>query len=255
MNISKSVSDTPEYKALQSYLNTTDPKSQTSTLEALASKTNTLITSSPEDHDAIEASLTTTWDALLLLAATSPSKAQDNLVSLLLSLQKQNADYKLADNQHLWHDLPLLGRQVREHMNFDASKARNDSSLTQQWKNVNAFLAKLTQASLSKSDTIAAGDFSLYAIWMLRQGLEEEGTGDVEMEVAGVWIQEAAEAIWGLCRSNKTFEGKKARAGGKVEGKEWTGFCEERWGVWREEFGNAGRREIVQIMNRVAGAS
>lgn len=254
MNISKSVSDTPEYKALQSYLSTTDPESQTSTLEALTSKTNTLISSSPKDHDAIEASLTTTWDALLLTAATS-SKAQDNLVSLLLHLQKQNAEFKLADNQHLWHDLPLLGRQVREHMNFDASKAQHDSSLKNKWTNVNAFLAKLTQASLSGSETVAAGDFSLYAIWMLREGLEEEGAGDVEIEVAGVWIQEAAEAIWGLCRENKTFEGKRARAGAKVDGKEWRGFCEERWGVWREEFGRVGRREVVQIMDRVAGAS
>lgn len=245
MDISKSVPDSQEYKILSNYLSSHPTTSSSSAAETFSSRTQNLISSTPNNLDAIESSLGSAWNALILTAATqSPdtTKNHDLLVELLLALRKQDANLQFED-QDLWHDLPFFGRHVRESMNFDEGKAEEDEGLKARWVGMNALLARLTAASLSSTGASTAKegkddalDFSLYAIWALRTACEDaDRPSDVAVRAAAVWMLIAAGPLWKLCQQEKTFRGKSARAGTKFRGKEWSGFSKERWMIWQEE--------------------
>lgn len=99
-----------------------------------------------------------------------------------------------------------------------------------QWTNINAFVARLTAISPSKSVL----DFSLYAIWTLRLTLEE--TEDVEIKdlsSARVWFLYAKDVLEKLSKDLKTFDGNMAKPGYKFKEKDWRGFTLERLEIWR----------------------
>jgi hypothetical protein len=100
------------------------------------------------------------------------------------------------------------------------------------WTNINAFAARLTAAQVV--------DFSIYAIWAMRSALEtpienikgEELNGT--LQAASVWLQ-----LFGSQMHNSRQMWEKSRQQGNMAGggplyEGPSGFCQERWRLWRE---------------------
>ncbi|KAK0457428.1 uncharacterized protein EV420DRAFT_493228 [Desarmillaria tabescens] len=142
----------------------------------------------------------------------------------------------------LWEDLPIFGANMRECWNFfDAKEDAERASKRERWVNLNAFVARLTAARVS--------DFELYAIWQLRDALEEpteesENGGemidkslDAKIPAAVQWILYCGELIY---TSEREFEtgpsvGDPAKGGELWKGDK-RGFCQERWHFWKKRF-------------------
>jgi hypothetical protein len=115
-----------------------------------------------------------------------------------------------------------------------AVEDRSDQQTKDHWININAFTASLVAAAESKAQ--GRPDFSLYCIWTVRDGLEEEVDmlPEVSIAAAATWFVFAAPTIKKYCKEGKSFDGKMAKGGFEFKGRGWTGFSEERWGVWEE---------------------
>jgi hypothetical protein len=82
-------------------------------------------------------------------------------------------------------------------------------------------------------------DMSLYALWMLRDAFEEEearnGLSRTAVRIAALWIRYAGELLRKLAAAEQQMYPERLGASlGKYREREWTGFNEERWEVWRE---------------------
>jgi hypothetical protein len=65
--------------------------------------------------------------------------------------------------------------------------------------------------------------------------LEEEGeSSDVALTAAAAWLLYGAQALRDYSVQNKSFEGKVAKPGSAFSSEEWYGFCEARWGAWKQ---------------------
>lgn len=102
--------------------------------------------------------------------------------------------------------------------------------------NKTAFLARLTALSKEKDPF----DFSLYALWALREAFEEECPPGYNAEAAvrnaAVWIEYAGRTLGKLAGENREFKDRLAVPGKKYADKPWRGFTDERWNVWRAGF-------------------
>lgn len=109
-----------------------------------------------------------------------------------------------------------------------------------QCANKTAFLARLTSRS-TRGDPL---DFSLYALWALREAFEEECPAGHNLEPAirnaALWINFAGKELGTLAVQNRDFSGRMAIPGKKFADKEWKGFNGERWGIWKAGFEEAG---------------
>lgn len=56
-----------------------------------------------------------------------------------------------------------------------------------------------------------------------------------------MWFVYAAPAIWDLCKQEKSYEGKVARAGDRYAASEWTGYSIGRWHSWKDGFAELHR--------------
>jgi hypothetical protein len=96
------------------------------------------------------------------------------------------------------------------------------------WTAVNLFAAKLTAEHVL--------DLSLYAIWQMREALEGNipwyppGSDVIAVPVAAHWMRIAGQA---LIRREDDF-GRAAQGGELWKGK--SGFCTERWMLWKTRF-------------------
>lgn len=108
------------------------------------------------------------------------------------------------------------------------------------WINLNAFTATLLSTTYNSNPSLDPStpceNLSLYAIWTIRMSLEEEtpNKDQTSLQAAAAWFAYAAPALWALSCQGREFEGKIAKQGQGMQGKEWRGFGRERWGVWRE---------------------
>ncbi len=122
---------------------------------------------------------------------------------------------------------------------FDAEEDTERAPKRERWVNLNAFVARLTAARVY--------DFELYAIWQLRDALEEpveesgeevtDSSFDAKIPAAVQWIFYCGELIY---TSKREYEhgprvGDPARGGELWKGDK-RGFCEERWGFWKNRF-------------------
>ncbi|KAK0202201.1 hypothetical protein DFS33DRAFT_1265230 [Desarmillaria ectypa] len=146
----------------------------------------------------------------------------------------------------LWEDLPIFGANMREHWNCDPERTFKRG----RWVNLNAFVARLTAAHVS--------DFELYAIWQLRDALEEpieerQGAGgekvidesfDAKIPAAVQWILYCGELIYTNEREFETGPsiGDPAKGGELWKGGR-RGFCQERWRFWKKRFAELQRYE------------
>ncbi len=190
------------------------------------------------------------WGAIIEAAEKNP-EAQGQLVKLVVELSNRGSaqpTWRIWEQEKAWKDLPLIGATAREHFNgmtfsivqvllqltkygdigFDPS----DSEEVERWVLRNAFFARLTEAK---------GLFMLYAIWSLRDALEEESSTSAAMNsgnirAAAQWIKYAGQKIY---NSTEEFPsgpqvGAPGRGGPKWKGKH--GFDPERWALWKREF-------------------
>lgn len=230
MDFPSNTSDTSEYKALKSYLDDT------------ASLDDTLNTfTSNNDSSSAEDKLLRSWDALGLTASETPhdSSLQDKLVTFLTALRKNSQSVGEVEGEMVkWERLPLFGRQIREHWNYDERAAQKDEEIARMWANANAFAARVT-ASASAFDGSDPLDFSLYAIWALRTALEDkDDVPEATVRAAAMWILHAGQQLRSQSKDQRSFQGKSARAGNKYPAKEWNGFEMDRWRSWNNRFAN-----------------
>lgn len=110
------------------------------------------------------------------------------------------------------------------------------------WENWTTFLAQLTARSTGEgSDPF---DFSLYALWALRDALEKEEkegrpASKPAVRLASLWVRHAGERLRKLSADSRTLEGNMGSSAGKYSQRGWKGFNEERWKAWTEELKEA----------------
>ncbi|KAK7543983.1 uncharacterized protein J3D65DRAFT_663272 [Phyllosticta citribraziliensis] len=205
------------------------------------------IAASQDDTEAVEAALHKLWKLVLDTADQTPPTQQTYLVDVIQALKNTKDDGKCCTvwgEQQSWADLPLLGLAMREKWNQS-----NKSSAS--WVNINAFAARLTATNTC--------DFSLYAIWTLRETLEDPEVSKIAVETdstalhaAAVWLEYAAESLRSLSKEEKAFDGKMAKPGQSLKDKEWRGYCQERWQEWARRLSKvaAEKPDLAPVLDK-----
>lgn len=238
---------------LASLTNSIDPKE---TASALTKPINAFVESngprtdeSPDETDI--------WDTMLLIARQQPPSSPfiTSLVTLLAAVKEMpSPDHWphpwYLGQQQSWRDLLGFGPEVRENWNRDifegAVEGDGWSCTPEGWASMNAFVAQITVAGVV--------DFKLYAIWALRNALEDipaqvSNGGhitnlDREVPAAAVWILEAGKMMFTEWLGLKDFGHGNAAKGGML----WVGegYEPERWVFWRERFRWVGEQRDVK---------
>ncbi|EPS37024.1 hypothetical protein H072_9404 [Dactylellina haptotyla CBS 200.50] len=254
-------------------------------------------TSTPSE---ISTYLQTLWTGFLLHVVDSTNLREDKhipLSALLLAIQDTSAPkgikYPDDSQQFIWSTLPDLSIYIRDWYNFSPSSAENTAPVkgirwtTEEWIGFNGFLAVLSRETYKKyppplsahtttnteSQEIKskrqAGDYFLYAIWALRElEVASEKIAQVhpaDIAAAAMWLFEANEVIYQLCKDGKTYDGNVARGGEGYKDKGWKGFTVDRWSIWQNvlqsyativeengEFGEAAEVAVYLAMQAVA---
>ena len=185
-------------------------------------------------QSAIEAMLWTAWQPVILAAGASCGTTQDRLVDLLTGIRDQGVLTRDQGRQEcvvwgglkVFADLPLFGAQMREVWDIGADPPGSRDV----WVNMNAFAARLTAAGI---------DFSLYAIWTLRDCLEEQcPVGSSDLGAVVPWFRHCGEVLARLARERGALGqgdagparlGKLCTDSGMTRG----GFTLERLEFWR----------------------
>lgn len=142
----------------------------------------------------------------------------------------------------------LFGQKARGDFNHTPASPQKPEQATA-WTNLNTFLA-LLWTLYSENEVPPAFNYSLYAIWSLRDTLETAQpaeTLDALISGAACWVDIEASGVR-IFRSEKVWKpsaktGAPARAGpllqdrlGDDEGSKVEGYSKERWQFWRERF-------------------
>lgn len=193
---------------------------------------NAAFVESRDPEQAVETVLWAAWMSVVGAAEASGGAAQERLVALVTKISGEDVPAR-ADGRRdcrvwglqVYADLPVFGAQMREEWDV----TRDASAEPEAWANLNAFAARLT----------AAGeDFSLYALWTLREYLEEEyAANSADLAVVAQWFAICGPLL--ASRSTSLYAppgwGAAARVGqlcaqeGTTEG----GFSPQRWEFWR----------------------
>lgn len=212
----------------------TDVKSAADALTRFATK----IWQEGGDEKELESALWEAWSSIIEVAQQTSDDQQDGLVKAVQAVQEQG-ELKRDDgtvctvwDATVWTDLPVFGAQFREAWDRNLSPS--------QWRNVNAFAARLTASSYKPGPR----DFALYGIWTMRSALETPEAADKKydaitqqsLEAASMWMLYCAETLLRQSTSHggRAFDGRKARAGDGYRDKDWKGLNTERWILWKE---------------------
>lgn len=159
-------------------------------------------------------------------------------------------DHKIKDHEeynYLYSSLTDFSMACREVFNdapgLDASEVEIDA-----WANVNFFFAHITEKGIQ--------DLSLFAIWSMRDALENEQQDDFEgtaVQKHNVHVPAATAWIFGMGRALYTrvkdltptdqSQGNPAKGGDMWKGK--AEFSKERWAFWKERLAFIGKLEDV----------
>ncbi|KAK3899888.1 hypothetical protein C8A05DRAFT_17750, partial [Staphylotrichum tortipilum] len=135
----------------------------------------------------------------------------------------------------VWGGLPCWGWVVRDGWNFDPADPTATPEQRASWENTTGFLAQLTVRSARDGSSGLPG-FPLYALWAMRDATEEDAdkTSQTAARLAALWVRYAGEELWRLSVAGQTFPERTAIPGGRYSAdREWRGFSEDRWAVWK----------------------
>ncbi|KAG8670561.1 hypothetical protein FPOAC2_09923 [Fusarium poae] len=187
-----------------------------------------------EDASKIEDELYNLWQAVLTAAEQTPHDRQDKLVQVMQAIKELAPSGDKAKKIIVWGDearwdtLPLFGPTARDE--FDSAQENSEESCV----NINSFFARITAAGID--------DFTLYAIWTLRDAIEDPAANEIAqktpqrlLKAASVWFIYAGDSLTKATIEGKQFDGKMAKPGASLEdGVEWRGFCDDRWKTWEQ---------------------
>ncbi|GKU07129.1 hypothetical protein FLAG1_10503 [Fusarium langsethiae] len=198
-----------------------------------------------EDASKIEDELHALWSAILTAAEQTPHDRQDKLVQVMQAIKElapsgDKAKKFVVWEETRWGDLPLFGSTARDELD----RAQEDSE--DACVNINAFFARITAAGIN--------DFTLYAIWTLREALEDPATKEIAqktspklLKAASVWFIYAGDSLASATKEGKKFDGKMAKPGASLnEGAEWRGFCDDRWKVWQQRMSDLKNADLPE---------
>ena len=204
----------------------------------------------PPYGQSTEGRLWTLWYSIIQLAketSHTDSSAQAALVNLLAALKSrpnpprpQNSsemNWIWNGSGELWTDLVVFGPSMRESWN-ETPTGLNSHISVNEWTNLNAFVARVSAAGVR--------DFSLYAIWSMR--------GTLETEISAEKLDKLlpASVMWILYNGTQLYESKEEWPAGPTVGNPagggplWSGnsgFCKERWILWKTRFEAIAQRE------------
>ncbi|RGP78800.1 hypothetical protein FLONG3_2998 [Fusarium longipes] len=197
-----------------------------------------------EDASKIEHELNALWSAILTAAEQTPHDRQDKLVQVMHAIKELSPSgdkakkFVVWDQETRWDELPLFGAAARERL--DTAQESSDDACV----NINAFFARVNAAGIS--------DFTLYAIWTLREALEDPAADQIAqqtssklLKAASVWFIYAADSLKSATKEGKKFDGKMAKPGVSLKDQaEWRGFCEDRWKTWQDRLASVKNADL-----------
>ncbi len=188
----------------------------------------------PESADVdVEGILWEAWERVIRAAGSAAEVTLARLVDLMIAIKGQGILTRDQGRQEcvvwggrVYLDLPMFGAQMREMWDVIESEPG------EAWTNLNAFAAQLTAVGI---------DFSLYAIWTLRDALEEEAEdaiGRAELSATAHWFRYCGPVLASLALKRLSFVKERsdpARVGRlcRESGISQDGFTVERWEFWR----------------------
>ncbi|KAL2167674.1 hypothetical protein VTG60DRAFT_935 [Thermothelomyces hinnuleus] len=183
------------------------------------------------------------WDAfnaVFKAAGRTPPEHQGRLIDFLAQLRGTtvtDAEGKVLKHEdgEVWRDLPTFGWVARDLWNFEPTEPSATARDISKWENWTTFLAQLTARSAGEgSDPF---DFSLFALWALRDALEEEGRSASKpaVRLASLWVRFAGERLRKLSAIARDLDGNMGSSAGKYGQRGWKGFNEDRWKAWADE--------------------
>lgn len=193
----------------------------------------------------VETSVVQLWVLLVNTALDGPGH-HDKLVDVLADLSNlpdaQAADQPiLIHNMQVWRDLPMLGWHFRDQWNgpsVPSSPPDRRQRAISKFINLNRFAALL----MATDEPVF--DYAWFALVTLRMALETpladsspRDSPDATVPAAAAWIEILGVEIY---EWEEVFG--RAGAGGPLW-KGVSGFCEGRWKLWRERFGELARTE------------
>ncbi|KAK4124390.1 hypothetical protein N657DRAFT_644614 [Parathielavia appendiculata] len=202
-------------------------------------------------------------NALFAAAGRTPPDNQGPLVEFVVRLESTtatDAEGKALNSSQgqVWKDLPYFGIVARESLNYDVHDPKATKSQRAEWENEAAFMARLSAQSSPGLD------LSLYGLWMLRAAFEEEDGAPTELSrtavrIAAMWICFAGEQLRKKSAHGETLAHNLGVSRGKYREREWRGFNEDRWQVWKDGLKavqeNFGSDEVikaaVEVMERL----
>ncbi|KAL4922345.1 hypothetical protein BDW62DRAFT_51857 [Aspergillus aurantiobrunneus] len=221
------------------------------------------------DDTTLESRLDLLWDLVLAIACETPEH-QDKLVDVLVDLselpspnnpQAQGEEHEPLTiyDMEIWKDLPKLGWCFRDYWNLSVSANKSPDEQQKAISkiiNVSKFAALLTA-----TDEAVFASYSWFALITLRSALEtpeERRLPDQPLEAwipaAAAWIETLGVEIyhWDEEFPSGPLVGARGKGGPLWNGKH--GFCEGRWKLWRERFGEVARMEgdLAESVRKVA---
>ncbi|RHZ63634.1 DUF3632 domain-containing protein [Aspergillus thermomutatus] len=236
------------FDILNDYLqpsSTIPPSEAAQALDALTPKA-----SAQEEDSDLESFLWSIWGTVIDIAKQVPHDhpSQDRLVDLIHALTElpPTTVSIWGSETRLWKDLPILGPSLREDWNPPTYTKSNGQAITE-WINLHAFTARL----MSKCDP----SLSLFAVWSLRSGLEEELSDcelDGEVAAAAMWMVYGGESMFTQLADTVQDEEKERmmKPGTLYSGQGQ--LCLERWQFWKRRFGEMS--EQIQVNGETKGA-
>ncbi|KAI0472257.1 hypothetical protein F4859DRAFT_98343 [Xylaria cf. heliscus] len=188
------------------------------------------------------------WDNIFNISEQIPHShpGQDKLAAFVRELALAPETGDIIWEARAWTDLPLLGAAIRENLNREGAADKRVS--------FHAFVARLLQAGISPGSETTA-------IWMLRDGLEqdvkasgEEAHIDRDLMIAAVYIEYAGATLvqkLALQPDPQLDETQKRVLKGGALWKGKSGLTADRWKFWgkrfREQAENATRQDAKDL--------
>lgn len=223
---------------------------------SLKTAVDTLASTSLLDATSTEGAVGRLWGLIIACAREMPEH-QDKLVSILVNLSKlpdarTESDEPLTlHDMQVWKDLPTLGWHFRNEWN-GPSVPGPDSPPESRQKAISDFINVNRFTALLMATEEPVFNYSWFALVTLREALETPPKElpptaplDTCIPAAAVWIEVLGVEIyeWDEEFEHGPLVGAPGRGGPLWNGKH--GFCEDRWALWRERFGELARMEDV----------